>query len=172
MRVKIVERDVMDPLAETGNYKINLNQIPPDFSRLTLLNNTKPGADIILEYLGEILEKKEIILVNKPAGAPASDHQLKKASEGEIVILALGDCGSCSSWVILDAIRLEKLGIPTISICSDSFSDFAHDLAGAHGAKNLNIICVEHPIAGTSDHEIHEKTMKIMPTLKKTLFID
>lgn len=171
MRVKIVERDVMDPLAETENFEVNLNQIPPNFSKLTLFNNTKPGADIILEYLCEILEK-EIIRVNKPAGAPATDKQLKKAAEGEIVILALGDCGSCSSWVILDAIRLEKLGIPTISICSDSFSDFAHELAGAHGAKNLNIICVEHPIAGTSDHEIREKTMKILPTLKKTLFID
>ncbi len=168
MRVKVVEKDVMNPLAETGNFNVELNKVPVDFSKLTLLNNTKPGAEIILDCLGKNLGKIEVIRVKKPAGAPATSQQLKKAAESEIVILALGDCGSCSSWVILDAIRLEKLGIPTISICSDSFIDFAHELAAAHGAKNLNIISVDHPIAGTSKSDIQEKTMKILPLIKNT----
>lgn len=169
MIVKVVEKDVMDPVAETGDHKIELNKVDPDFKKLTLFNNTKPGADVILDYLGENLGKSELIRVKKPAGAPATQNQLEKAALGEVVILGLGDCGSCSSWVILDAIRLEKLGVPTISICSTSFSEFSHELAKAHGAEDLNIVTVQHPIAGTKTSEIHNKTRKIMPLIKELL---
>lgn len=169
MKVKVVEKDVMDPVAETGECKIDLNRVAPDFTKLTLFDNTKPGADVILDYLGDNLGKPEVIRVKKPAGAPATQNQLAKAALGEVVILGLGDCGSCSSWVILDAIRLEKLGVPTISICSTSFSDFSHELAKAHGAENLSIIKVQHPIAGTSVSEIQEKTRQILPLIKELL---
>jgi len=169
MKVKVVEKDVMDPVAETGDCIINLNRINPDFKKLTLFNNTKPGADVILDYLGDNLGKPEIIRVKKPAGAPAAQKQLENAALGEVAILGLGDCGSCSSWVILDAIRLEKLGIPTISICSTSFSDFSHELAKAHGAENLRIVEVQHPIAGTSVSEIQAKAKDILPLIRKLL---
>jgi hypothetical protein len=169
MIVKVVEKDVMDPVAKTGDHKIKLNKVDPDFKKLTLFNNTKPGADVILNYLGESLGKLELIRVKKPAGAPATPNQLETAAMGEVAILGLGDCGSCSSWVILDAIRLEKLGIPTISICSTSFSEFSHELAKAHGAEHLNIVTVQHPIAGTKTSEIQDKTRQILPLIKKLL---
>jgi len=169
MKVKVIEKDVMDPVAETGDFKIDLNKVNPDFTKLTLFNNTKPGANVILDYLSDNLGKPEIIRVKKPAGAPATQEQLEKAALGEVAILGLGDCGSCSSWVVLDAIRLEKLGVSTISICSTSFSDFSHELAKAHGAENLSIITVQHPIAGTSVSEIEEKTRQILPLIRELL---
>ncbi len=86
-------------------------------------------------------------------------------------MIALGDCGSCSSWVILDAIRLEKKGVPTISICSERFTEFAHELAKSHGAEDLRILSVEHPIAGLSNNEIQTKTLPILPSLKYILQI-
>ena len=94
--------------------------------------------------------------MKKAAGAPATLNSLKQLLRLKL-FLALGDCGSCSSWVILDAIRLEKMGIPTISICSDRFLNFAHELAKSHGAEDLSILSVEHPIAGLSNDEIEEK---------------
>lgn len=169
MKVKVVEKDVMDPVAETEDCEIELNMVNPNFTKLTLFDNTKPGADVILDYLGYNLEKPDIIRVKKPAGAPATQNQLEKAAMGEVVILGLGDCGSCSSWVILDAIRLEKLGVPTISICSTSFSDFSRELAKAHGAEKLSIVEVKHPIAGTSVSEIQEKTSLILPLIRELL---
>lgn len=171
MRVKVVEKDVLNPLAEINHAEMDLNSIPYDFEKVALVDNTKPGADIILNFLKENLGKRQFIEVKKPAGAPATDEQIKKASEAEIAILALGDCGSCSSWVVLDAIRLEKLGIPTISICSDRFSDFAHELARSHGAEDLQILTLEHPIAGLSSEEVMTKTMKILPSLRYILQI-
>jgi hypothetical protein len=107
----------------------------------------------------------------KPAGSPATIKQLEKAANSEIVILALGDCGSCFSWIILDAIRLEKMGRSTISICSDRFLNFAHELAKSHGAEDLNILSIKHPVAGHSKEEIEEKTLQILPSLRYLLQI-
>ena len=172
MNVKVIEKDLMNPLAEIDEVNLDLNQIPFDLEYVTLLDNTKPGADLILGFVEENLGNRKFTWVQKPAGAPATIKQLRTAAKSEIVVLALGDCGSCSSWVILDAIRLEKMGIPTISICSDRFSPFAHELAKSHGAKDLNILSLEHPIAGLSEEEIYKKTIKILPSLLNTLKID
>lgn len=169
MNVKVIEKELMDPLAEINEVNLDLNSIPCDFEYVTLFDNTKPGADVILGYVEETLGNKKFTNVQKPAGAPATIKQLELAATSEIVVLALGDCGSCSSWVILDAIRLENMGIPTISICSDRFLSFAQELAKSHGAKDLNILSIEHPIAGLSTEEICKKTLKIIPSLRNIL---
>lgn len=171
MKVKVVEKDVMDPLAKINRVKQDLTPITSEFNLISLFDNTKPGANTILTFLMENLGKKKFINVKKPAGAPATNSQLEMAANGEIVIIALGDCGSCSSWVILDAIRLEKMGIPTISICSDRFSNFAHELAKSHGAEDLRILSVKHPVSGLSTEEIRFKTLTILPYIKHILQI-
>ncbi|MCE7699225.1 MAG: hypothetical protein K8E24_010555, partial [Methanobacterium paludis] len=98
-------------------------------------------------------------------------QQIEKAADAELSILALGDCGSCTTWVVLDAIRLEKRGVPTISICSHHFAPFARELAGSYGAKNLRIVEIEHPIAGLSEKDVKAKTLKIIPKIKEILGI-
>ena len=171
MNVKIIEREVLNPLGETELEKVEMNPIPKDISRISLFDNTKPGADIILETLMESLREIEFSNVKKPAGAPATPQQLEKATDAELSILALGDCGSCTSWVILDAIRLEKQGVPTISICSNHFAPFARELAESYGTKDLRIVEIEHPIAGLSEEDIKAKTLKIIPEIKELLSI-
>jgi hypothetical protein len=37
----------------------------------------------------------------------------------DLVLTAIGDCGSCCSSCIRDAVALEKLGIPSVAIVSD-----------------------------------------------------
>lgn len=172
MTVNIVERDVMDPLAESEGEKVALNAIPERINSISLFDNTKPHADTILNMVGSQLNEFKIINAQKPAGAAASPQQLEKAAQGDVCILALGDCGSCTTWVILDAIRLEKEGVPTLCICSHKFSPFAQKLARAHGAEGLRIIEVPHPIAGRSQKEVEAKTNAIIPEIKKILHRD
>jgi hypothetical protein len=131
MKVKIVEKDVLNPLAEI-----------------------------------------EAIKLIKPAGAPATPQQLENAVQADLSILALGDCGSCTSWVILDAIRLEKDEIPTISICSHKFITYAKELARSHGMENLRIVEIEHPIAGQSQDRVERKVKKILPEIEALLKLD
>jgi hypothetical protein len=171
VKVNVTEREVMDPLADFGGEKIDLNEIPSEISKISLFDNTKPNANVILETIGSNLRDVEIIHSEKPAGAGATNEQLKKAAQGDVSILALGDCGSCTTWVILDAIRLEKEGVATISICSHKFASFARNLAQSHGADSLRILEVEHPIAGRKRDEVVEKTLKIVLNIKKILNI-
>ena len=170
MRVKVTEKEVMDPLAETATEKTEISPIPGKIGKITYFDNTKPNADVILEKIQENLNIKYIKAI-KPAGAPAADEQMNEAKKGDLVILALGDCGSCTTWVILDAIRLEKEGIPTICICTHKFTDYAYSLAKAQGAEDLRIVEIEHPIAGLEEDAVKAKTEKIIPEIKKLLKI-
>lgn len=171
MRVNVIEKEIMDPLAETATEKIGLSYIPKKINKITYFDNTKPNADIILNTIQENLSINYINAI-KPAGAPAKDVQMKEARKGDVIILALGDCGSCTTWVILDAIRLEKEGKPTICICTNKFTDYAHSLAKAQGAEYLRIVEIEHPIAGLKDEEVEIKTEKIIPEIRKLLNIN
>jgi hypothetical protein len=171
LRVKLTEREVLSPLGEVQDRKIELNSLPYDFDKVSLVDNTKPGANLILKVLSESVGNREFLWVRKPAGAPATEEQIQKAASSDLAILALGDCGSCTSWVILDAIRLEEREIPTISICSDHFAPFARQLAESHGMKDLRILEVKHPIAGRTSGEVEEKSLEIVPNLLYVLQI-
>lgn len=172
MYVKIIERDVLDPLAETESIKIELVSLPSDISQISLFDNTKPNADRILDIIQKNLDNINFYRVKKPAGAPATMDQLENAAKADLSILALGDCGSCTTWVILDAIRLEKEGTPTISICSHQFTPFARELAETHGMGNLRIVEIRHPIAGQSPEQIERKVQNILPEIKDLLKLD
>lgn len=163
--MKLTEREVLNPLGEVQDNKLDLNPLPYDFDKVSLVDNTKPGANIILKVLSKSLGNREFLCVKKPAGAPATEEQIKKAASSDVAILALGDCGSCTSWVVLDAIRLEEEGTPTISICSDYFAPFARNLAESHGLKCLRILEIKHPIAGLESDEVEEKALKIVQNL-------
>jgi len=168
MNVKIIEREVLNPLAETDNINIEINPIPEKIGTVCLLDNTKPGADIILNSIGENLNIKSS-KIKKPAGAPATEEQIQQAIQGDLTILALGDCGSCTTWLILDAIRLERQKKPTIVVCSDVFTPFARELAESYGAIDLKIVEVEHPLAGQTEDVILKKTQPVILQIKKIL---
>ena len=97
MKVKITERDVLNPLAETEIEAVLLNPIPDSLGRISLFDNTKPGADIILSTIQENLEGYDFVNAEKPAGATASPEEMDEAADADLCILALGDCGSCTT---------------------------------------------------------------------------
>ncbi len=169
MNIKIIEKDVLNPLAESEALKLEINPIPENINEISLFDNTKPNANEILNIIADNLNKINFERVKKPAGAPATLKQFKKATQADLSILAIGDCGSCTTWVILDAIRLEKEKIPTISICSNKFTTFAHELARSNGVENLRIVEIEHPIAAQSREQIGIKVKKILPEIKAIL---
>lgn len=114
----------------------------------------------MLEIIEKNLGFKDSTGVKKPAGAPGTDEQIGEAAQADLCILALGDCGSCTTWLILDAIKLEKKGTPTISVCSDVFVPFARELAKSYGAMELRVVEIEHPLAGQSGESIEKKAEK------------
>lgn len=170
MRVNVVEKEVMDPLGESASYYVKISSIPKKINKITYFDNTKPNADVILNTVKEHLNIDSVV-AQKPAGAQATEEQIEIAKNGDVIILALGDCGSCTTWLILDAIRLEKEGKSTICICTYKFADYGKSLAKAQGAEDLRIVEIEHPIAGLKESEVREKTGKVIPEVKNLLNI-
>lgn len=168
MKIKVIEREVLNPLADTDALEIEINPIPEKIDFVSFLDNTKPNADLLLDTIREKLEFNNSIKVRKPAGAPGTDEQIREA-KADLSILALGDCGSCTTWLILDAIKLEKQGTPTISVCSDIFAPFARELAESYGAGGLRIVEVEHPLAGQSRESIENKGQKLINQIKSII---
>lgn len=53
MKVKIIERNLLNPLAETEAVKMELTPIPDTIKKISLFDNTKPNADVILNTIEE-----------------------------------------------------------------------------------------------------------------------
>ncbi|MGC9517625.1 MAG: UGSC family (seleno)protein [Methanomicrobiales archaeon] len=171
MKLNIIEKEVLNPLGEPKKNKIKLNPIKSPIKTICYVDNTKPNADVILNHINHLFGNIDSINISKPAGAPAGDDDIQKAVKADLTILALGDCGSCTTWVILDAIKLERAGNSTISICSHKFSDFARNLAESYGASGLRILEIEHPIAGLDEEEIELKVQNVLQKLNKLIKI-
>ncbi len=169
MRVSVKERDVLNPLADFGGDEININEIPEDISRISFFDNTKPHADTIINFIKENIGDFEFNYFTKPAADCASEKDVMAALNSDLCILALGDCGSCTTWTILDAILLEKRGVSTISICSSKFIDFAKLLAESNGAKNLRILSIEHPIAGQKKSIVQNRAKNLVVKIKELI---
>lgn len=168
MRFKIIEQEVLSPLGKTDSTEVEVNPIPQRIESIALVDNTKPGADILLEKIKKNISASEFFTIKTPAGAPATEEQIKKA-QADLVILALGDCGSCTTWLIFNAIKLEKQGIPSISVCSDIFASFGRVLAHSYGCRDLRIVEVEHPLAGQPKEIILDKAGTAVNQIKKLL---
>jgi hypothetical protein len=127
-------------------------------SMLSLFNNTKPGANTILTFLMENLGEKKIYKCEKTCRSSCNNSQLEMAANSEIVLLLLVTVVHVQVGLYWMLYALKKWGSPTISICSDRFSTFAHELAKSHGAEDLRILSVKHPVAGLSTEEIRKNS--------------
>src|SRR5699024_5555496 len=113
-----------DPTGGSGGQTaVALAPRPTTYEGLTLgiVDNTKPNAAVLLEQLGGILQErygfKEVrSYVKYYFGTPMKDDLRNQvAEECDVVVTAIGDCGSCSAATVADGIILERDGIPAVS---------------------------------------------------------
>jgi len=129
--------------------------------RIGLLDNGKEFSDIVLESLAEKLRHDHGVTAIKfwrkefPAkGAPFIP---KMAAETDVAISGVGHCGSSSPWSVIDAVNLEKAGVPTVTLISRSFCPLAHIVARGEGHEGLAIVMLPHPIGDADARNIGRK---------------
>lgn len=132
-------------------------------SIMGFLWNDKPNADFLLERFAELLSNKlglaDIIHRHKiSAGEPAPAEIIEDLSARcNSVIVASGDCGSCTSYVIHDAIELEKRGVPAVAVCTNEFSELGRVEAVALNMPDVPILEVPHPLGGITKDAVRVK---------------
>ncbi|MDB5125768.1 MAG: hypothetical protein JWP94_3897, partial [Mucilaginibacter sp.] len=129
--------------------------------RVALLDNGKEFSDVVLEALAETLRRDHGVTNIKfwrkgfPAkGAPFIDEMV---AETDVAISGVGHCGSSSPWSVIDAVNLEKAGVPTVALISRSFCPLGQIVGRGVGHQGLPIVMLPHPIGEADESRIAQK---------------
>jgi hypothetical protein len=139
-----------------------------------LLDNNKPGATVILKHLGELLRERgagEVVYWRKSLPSGPSPYVKEAGTRCDLVISGLGDCGSCSSWSLRDALEVELLGRPTVTLVSEPFKKLIHVEAEALGIPDLPVLTVPHPVATRTDAELTKWADGLFESVVKSLVV-
>lgn len=145
--------------------------------RIGLLENTKHNADRILKALGEELAQRHdvgaLVHRTKPVFAMPLPEDLVEEliRECDVVVIGVGDCGSCSASAVADGIALERVGIPTAVICTDAFVAPSQAMADLKGAPEYPFVLTAHPIANLSDTQIADRGRELAEQVEARLVL-
>lgn len=162
----MVQELLLDPTGmDERDADSTLSPRPASLRGLTigLLDNTKPNATNLLREIGEELQRSygagETRLYTKDYfGTPAADDLIAQiAEEVDVVVTAVGDCGSCSAATVADGIMFERAGIPAVAITSDSFAMSGQAMADVQGFPGFEFAMVQHPMASLDAAQIRER---------------
>jgi hypothetical protein len=83
------------------------------------------------------------------------------ARDNDIVLTAIGDCGSCCSCCIRDAVALEKLGVPAAAIITTEFVRETQLTRQAIGMPDFEPVVIDHPVSSITSEEIGARVRQI-----------
>ena len=135
--------------------------------RLGILDNSKWNANKLLRGAAAALaEDVEFSAVNyyvKHSFSKDATPELieKIAAENDVVLTAIGDCGSCCSACIRDSIALEKLGVPSAAIITTEFARETELTRQAVGMKALEPVVITHPVSSITPEEVAQRVAQI-----------
>jgi hypothetical protein len=138
-----------------------------DGLHLGVLDNSKWNANKLLRgasaALGEnIMFAAVNYYVKHSFSKDAAPELIKQISqENDIVLTAIGDCGSCCSCCIHDAIALEKLGVPSAAIITTEFVRETELIRRTLGMPDFQPVVIDHPVSSITPNEINERVRQI-----------
>jgi hypothetical protein len=133
-----------------------------DGKTIGLWNNAKLNAALLLEMIREELEKDysfEVVRGVYDPGNLMPDDGWGEIDRCDAVIMANGDCGACSTSGIVNAIELEKRGIPALLVTTPPFLDAVRTSASLRGMPAIRWAVVDHPIASLMQDELRERAI-------------
>jgi hypothetical protein len=140
-----------------------------------LLGNTKPNAEVLLNEIAVELKRRYDVgefreYTKDYFGTPVKPDLFRQvAEECDLVITAVGDCGSCSAATVADGIMFERAGVPAVSIVSDSFMLSAQAMARVQGFPGFEFIAVHHPVASLGADELRDRIQDVLPDLLRII---
>lgn len=163
---------ILDPTGQLPRAEevLELAARPAELTGRTigLLDNGKQNAGVFIEQLGKELAARfrvgEVLVYKKPVATVEAPAELlgELAEKADVVVIGVGDCGSCSAAAIADAITLERLGTPASVVCTTSFRATADAMASLRGAAGYHYATCEHPVAGLDAESVHDRVLSVL----------
>jgi hypothetical protein len=143
--------------------------------RVGLLANVKRNAEQFLDEVGALLQaehgatglvrRKKLSITD-----PVPPETLAELVAGcDVVVVGVGDCGSCSASAVADGLALEAAGVPAAVICSDAFRVTADAMAALQGSAGYRYVQTPHPVAPLGAAELHDRAVAALPEIVATL---
>lgn len=127
---------------------------------LGLWNNQKLNAAKLLEMIREELARRFTFDVERGIYDPGNLMPADgwgPVERCDVIILANGDCGACSTSGIVNAIELEKRGIPALLVSTPPFTEAVKTSARLRGMPDIRWAVVDHPVASLVETALHER---------------
>src|SRR5215470_13780673 len=161
---------VFDPrgVVESANTPIAARPKSLDGLRLAILDNSKWNANKVLRASTAALEKtirfgQVNYYVKESFSKDAAPELIAEiAAHNDIVLTAIGDCGSCCSCCIRDAVELEKRGVPSVAIITTEFVRETELTRRAIGMQGLRPVVIDHPVSSISQSEVDARAAQIV----------
>src|SRR6478752_4718716 len=181
MLMKVSESNsvlVFDPrgVVESSNTPIAARPKSLDGLRLAILDNSKWNANKVLRTSTAALEKnfgfaKVNYYVKHSFSKDAAPEMIAEiAANNDLVLTAIGDCGSCCSCCIRDSVALEKLGIPSAAIITTEFERETELTRIAIGIQGLIPIVIDHPVSSITQAEVDARAVQVASQASKIWF--
>lgn len=154
--------DVLMPYAETdaGSAAPISARIGDLTGRVVgIVNNSWRCMDLITDELRTALRSDysvaDVTEIKISATQTLPDDELIRLSETcDAVIVGIGTCGSCSRWVLQDAIELERRGVPSVAVFTKVFEQLARAVRSHEGMPDLELAVLPHPLNSLPDEQI------------------
>ena len=153
---------VFDP---RGRVEANDTPVAPrpatlDGLRLGILDNSKWNANKLLRgaqaSLAQDIRFAAVNYYVKHSFSKDAAPELiaRIAAECDLVLTAIGDCGSCCSCCVRDSIALERLGVPAACIITTEFERETELTRAAIGMTGLRPVVIDHPVSSITAEEV------------------
>jgi hypothetical protein len=135
--------------------------------RLGILDNSKWNANKLLRGAAAALDNSigfgdTKYYVKHSFSKDAAPELIGEIAQTcDIVLTAIGDCGSCTSCCVRDAIALEKRGIATAVVVTMEFVRETELQRRALGMDELRPVVIKHPVSSITAAEITERIDQI-----------
>lgn len=136
-----------------------------------LVANPKKNAEPFLDAVGELLAAEHGIAgvvrtrktsITDPVPPATLDGLARRC---DVVLIGVGDCGSCSAAAVADGIAFEAAGVPAAVICTDAFRVSADAMARLQGSPGYTYVTTEHPVAPLDADGVRERARLALPEL-------
>jgi hypothetical protein len=151
---------VRDPTAETASALRN-RAAPLDTTRnktLALMDIGKMRGDEFVDRLEELCHERGLKTrrYKKPTNTRVAPRDMIKdiAANCDAVIIALSDCGSCTSCSTHDLNDLDKSGLPGVSVLTTEFRQAFESQKASIGLDGAAVY-VPHPLQNRTTDELH-----------------
>lgn len=140
-----------------------------------LLATVKKNAPEFLDAVGELLvaEHGAAVLVRgqkQSISDPVPPQLLAElAQQCDVVVVGVGDCGSCSASAVADGIAFEAAGVPAVVVCTEAFTASADAMAAIAGSPGYTYVRTAHPVAPLDLAQLAERAQAALPEIVSVL---